>query len=607
MFAIEAADKSDKQLSEAALEHKAKLIESYNIYTFNNVFKRDFFNIIVKDWVDNYQEITGDSSSKSDEEKVLDLIKLRYPNTKINVGDIRKLINEPNKVKERFQNARIIRVTLEALIGLYELATAETDQTTEEANDCDSDHYIEDIATLFKLGKLCQEGFLVNDDIKALNGKEDRELTSLKTKIDNDLKQLEEDKNIVGRTVVLTDEQAGTLSYLEEALKQIGNYGRMDNYTTFIGSRHFETLEDHNNLELSNSRFFGNMEKYFYNPVPLTIKNIKQFPYIQTVYCYNKEEFKDFIKILISDDKEIQDLVKNIIAVHFFVPTRIPGLKYAEVKCIHEYFLRRLIGYNDIGYNEELDTVCNQLSKYIEMIDSNRYAIYNLPVENKTLVITPFIYLDTTQELPDIQNIITYNDIGVSREYNDIKNYEGPDCSFYKMNNLTNIISRLDKQTTVHSRKKLVITKCPKLEYLEILADKKVPLSFDITGCPNLKTIRMPSWCKHKELEEYLRLNNENIKFEYYQFDNDLKNYDNIDGIETDILGFGVFLIIPDSIKKIKFIDSNIYFRYILLPKHFENTEFHDKLKSLIQDNTKIIFYTNDPDDGCESYLEEDC
>ena len=591
LFTIEAAEKSQQ-------------IDSYNIYTFNNVFKKEFLDIIVKDWVDNYQKITGDNNSnKSKEEKVLDLIKLRYPKTKITVNDIKNLIENPNSLKERSQNARIIRSVLEALTGLYELATAETEQTTEEANDCNSDPYIEDIATLFRLGKLCQKQHLVDDDIKALDGREDKELNSLKTNIEKDLKQLQNDNNIVGRTVILTDKQEGTLNYLKNALDQIDNYGRMDNYTTFIGSRHFETLEDHKNLELSNHRFFGNSTKYHYNPVPLTIRNIKLFPKIQTVYCYSEEEFKDFIEVLISDDKEIQDIVNRIIKVRFFVPTRIPGLKHAEVKGIHRGFLERLINYKTYLLN----TAYSRLSKYMSVY-SDYYRGDELPYANKTLVITPFIDLNGIEELPDIQNIITYKKTSLNNRYKNIKNYEGPDMYFYYMNNLTNIISTLYAQIAIDTTK-LVIKGCPKLEYLEILADKKAPLSLSITECPNLKTIRMPSWCKHKEFEEYLKLNNENIRFEYYQFDNDLKNYDNDTIYFNEYVKSGNVLIIPDSIKKITFFEQVRFdnYRYIFLPKHFENTEVHTLFKSKSPSSAKIIFYTNDSDDDCESYLEEDC
>ena len=92
--------------------------------------------------------------------------------------------------------------------------------------------------------------------------------------------------------------------------------------------------------------------------------------------------------------------------------------------------------------------------------------------------------------------------------------------------------------------------------------------------------------------------------FEYY----DVPKEKGIKSYHFNEANYGYFISIPDTVKTITFDDrlevKNL--QKIWLPKHFENTEVHDKLKSLIQDNTKIIFHTNDPDDGCED-LNTEC
>ena len=55
-------------------------------------------------------------------------------------------------------------------------------------------------------------------------------------------------------------------------IKRLFDTSTLDNYTSFIASRYFENIEDFINLELSTSKFQGNMTKFFYNPIPLTYK-----------------------------------------------------------------------------------------------------------------------------------------------------------------------------------------------------------------------------------------------------------------------------------------------------------------------------------------------
>ncbi len=673
LFAIEAAE-------------TLQLIDNYNIYTFNNVFKKDFFNIIVKDWVDNYKEITGDSSSKPNEEKVLDLIKLRYPKTKITVNDIRNLIESPNSVKERSQNARIIRSVLEALTGLYELATTEIDQTTEEANDCDSDPYIEDIATLFKLGKLCQEQFLLDNDLKALDGREEtqeyQKLTLLKTNIDNDLKQLEKDNNIVGRTVVLTDEQKGTLSYLEKALNKINSYGMMNNYATFIGSRHFETSEDHKNLVETNTKYHANMEKYRYNPVPLTVKNIKLFPNIETVYCYSESDIQTFVDILKSEDNQIKEIVNNITGINIFltfktdlvlpsklcsflatykgdktndhmvklklfVYSNIQNVGTVQVKAItRKYFdnmtknanfanstLMQRLDKTDVIQNK--DYTWDELARYT---DENGTLVFPLGLD---FAVNNYGSKTASKKIKSI--IIRYDKLGSTNlaiPYHVI-NYDGPQISIGEHPNIKNIyFTRLTTCTFpvfynfVSSREqykklryyhncdegtdsadiRIVNTAATFLrlppETLTIQNKQDAPA---IIGNDKVKTFIMPNHFDDEYIRYIITLyNNTNIEFKYYNTNNII--YSENENIMTNKTIYSnpfknaKIIAIPESVKNIptKYIGWNPKCSVIRLPKHFINTEVHDLFK-LNSPDAKIIFYTNDPDDDCESYLEEDC
>ena len=82
-------------------------------------------------------------------------------------------------------------------------------------------------------------------------------------------------------------------------LKQIFNISTLDNYSIFIASRHFQTINDFINLELLSSKFYGNMTKFFYNPISLTSTTRKFFPNIQTLYIYSSKDE------LFENDKQI--------------------------------------------------------------------------------------------------------------------------------------------------------------------------------------------------------------------------------------------------------------------------------------------------------------
>ena len=74
-------------------------------------------------------------------------------------------------------------------------------------------------------------------------------------------------------------------------IKRLFNIATLDNYSTFIASRHFETLKDFINLELSTSKFQGNMTKFYYNPISVTKSTMKFFPNIETLHCYSDYDF----------------------------------------------------------------------------------------------------------------------------------------------------------------------------------------------------------------------------------------------------------------------------------------------------------------------------
>jgi hypothetical protein len=58
---------------------------------------------------------------------------------------------------------------------------------------------------------------------------------------------------------------------------------KLDNYCLFIASRFLESLEDHQNFTKVTKKLKYNMEKYYYNPIPLNTKSIQLFPNISII------------------------------------------------------------------------------------------------------------------------------------------------------------------------------------------------------------------------------------------------------------------------------------------------------------------------------------
>ena len=88
--------------------------------------------------------------------------------------------------------------------------------------------------------------------------------------------------------------------YIPLKIKRIFNIGTLDNYTMFITSRHFESIDDYINLEMGIKRFNGNMTKFHYNPISLTETTRQFFDHLKTLYIYspNDNQFKEDERII---------------------------------------------------------------------------------------------------------------------------------------------------------------------------------------------------------------------------------------------------------------------------------------------------------------------
>ena len=84
-----------------------------------------------------------------------------------------------------------------------------------------------------------------------------------------------------------------SFEFIPLKLKRIFNIAMMDQYTMFISTRFFDSLEDHINLVMSTSRFKYNMEKFHYNPISLNQLTISFFPNVETFHVYDDDGIEE--------------------------------------------------------------------------------------------------------------------------------------------------------------------------------------------------------------------------------------------------------------------------------------------------------------------------
>ncbi|ELP89672.1 hypothetical protein EIN_529120, partial [Entamoeba invadens IP1] len=78
-----------------------------------------------------------------------------------------------------------------------------------------------------------------------------------------------------------------------------------------IISEYFQDIQDFVNLELVSKKYQDNMEKFNYNPIPLTKKTIAYFPNIETLNLWSTEDESFGISITQTSNKGLSFLFKN--------------------------------------------------------------------------------------------------------------------------------------------------------------------------------------------------------------------------------------------------------------------------------------------------------
>ena len=87
----------------------------------------------------------------------------------------------------------------------------------------------------------------------------------------------------------------------------ISKTGQCDNYCIYLASQYFEQIDDYINLAFGCKRFKNNLDRYFYNPIPLTQQILSFFPFLRTQFIYDEND-----EILYDDKIQYYDVFYEI-------------------------------------------------------------------------------------------------------------------------------------------------------------------------------------------------------------------------------------------------------------------------------------------------------
>ena len=161
--------------------------------------------------------------------------------------------------------------------------------------------------------------------------------------------------------------------------------GQCNNYTIFIASRYFETIDDYINLELGCKRFMNNMTKFHYNPIALNETTREFFPSLQSLFIYDRLNDNQFI----NDERIKQRKEIKIEKYNLFVDEKKQIEEWTGMEMREVFFDSNkpedTWSVDDCNLHEKIDGR-RQLVCMIEDDEGNKFGYYfNTEVENVVL------------------------------------------------------------------------------------------------------------------------------------------------------------------------------------------------------------------------------
>ncbi|EDR27909.1 hypothetical protein, conserved [Entamoeba dispar SAW760] len=149
---------------------------------------------------------------------------------------------------------------------------------------------------------------------------------------------------------------------------------QLDGYSILIVGKYFQNIHDYFNITLVNSKFKLTLEKYHYNPIPITLKMKKYFPNLQTQIIYSNDE-----PIL----KGIQNIVYDCKIEY---STYVKIIQENKTNRIQRKFLR--VEYSIYDRDDFGDTIPIQ-ANYLGYYAYGNYSLKTLNIPESIKVLSP--------------------------------------------------------------------------------------------------------------------------------------------------------------------------------------------------------------------------
>ena len=199
---------------------------------------------------------------------------------------------------------------------------------------------------------------------------------------EKEMKDVEEKLELCQQTIVTFEMMENEIpKHFTISQRNILKLCNIDNYSLFIASRFFESIEDHVNLVQVSRRMRDNMDKYHYNPISADSHIIKFFPNAQTLYLYkHDDEFITGGRIIKYEDwrgrgtKEIERLKKEYSDKSIEFKKIILKSEDLPESC-HPTMLNNVLLTPDVF----------EIPEYVQGIDLNAFSLYGRYLRSLTI------------------------------------------------------------------------------------------------------------------------------------------------------------------------------------------------------------------------------
>ena len=264
----------------------------------------------------------------------------------------------------------------------------------------------------------------------------------------------------------------------------ISKTGQCDNYCIYLASQYFEQIDDYINLAFGCKRFRCNLDRYFYNPIPLTKQTRSFFPFLRTQFIYNEND-----EIFYDDKIKYYDVFYEISYTEATEMRKRKEMRGKQIKF-------RKMFYNSF----ELENACKEKN-----ISQEDIEYITIPNEVSIFTSGSFFFCEKLKII-DTPEIVTEICSSCFNECTSLSSISLPShltilsaSCFSGCSSLSSI--KIPEQ--VQRIRELCFSNCSSLETVSIPSSVKYIESYSFSECISLKEIELPECLERLSRESF--------------------------------------------------------------------------------------------------------